>query len=324
MRRKLTQDEFIEKAKSIHGERYDYSNTVYVRSALKVLIHCNKCGKDFEQSANAHLMGHGCNYCAQVERNKGNILNTAEFIRRAKLLFGERFDYSMVKYKNINKPVEIICREHGPFLTIPGNHLNGRPGCPKCKADKIKSRRTRIGNYDGFSKSSGKCKQIWENILTRCYGEGEQRRHPTYCGCSVCEEWMTFSNFEKWFNENYREGYEIEKDIIVKGNRVYSPETCCFVPRRINILLTNRRRFRGALPIGVTLSESGMRYRASYDRDGKSTLIGYYGSSEEAFYAYKKAKECYIKEVAQEYFEKGLITERVRDALFCYEVEISD
>ena len=322
--RKLTTESFIEKARSIHGDKYDYSKTIYVKSAQKVLIRCNKCGNYFEQTANAHLMGHGCNYCAQVERNKGNILNTEEFIRRARILYGDRFDYAKVEYKNINTPVEIICREHGSFFTIPGNHLNGRPGCPKCKCDKARAKRTRIGDYDGFSKSGGVCKRTWENLLLRCYGESEQKRHPTYAGCSVCEDWMTFSNFEKWFNENYRDGYELEKDIIIKGNKLYSPETACFVPRRINVLLTNRKRFRGPLPIGVTVSESGLRYRASYDRDGKSTLIGYYDTPEDAFSAYKQTKEAYIKEVAQEYYEKRLISERVRDALFRYEIEITD
>ena len=321
--RKLTTEEFIRKAKDIHGDRYDYCNTVYIRSALKVKIHCNKCGADFEQSANAHLMRHGCNYCAQVERNRGNILDTEEFIRRAKLVFGDKFDYSKVEYKNIYTPVTIICPLHGEFSTIPGNHLSGKPGCPKCKCDKAKSRRTKIGVYDGFSKSGGRCKQVWENILQRCYQESEQKRHPTYRGCSICEEWMVFSSFEKWFNENYVDGYEIEKDILVKGNKVYGPEFCCFVPRRINILLTRRQRFRGGTPVGVRRSKSG-RYIAGVDVDGYRKNLGTYNTAEEAFLAYKNAKEAYIKEVAQDYFDRGLITERVRDALFRYEVEITD
>lgn len=321
--RKLTQEEFISKAKSIHGDKYDYSKTVYIRSAIKVLIHCNQCGHDFEQSANAHLMGHGCNYCAQVERNKGNILNTEEFIRRAKLIYGNRFDYSKVEYVNVNKPVEIICPEHGSFFTIPGNHLNGRPGCLKCKCDKARNKRLKVGIYDGFSKSGGKCKQMWENMLQRCYQESEQKRHPTYRGCSVCEEWMVFSNFEKWFNANYIDGYEIEKDIIVKGNKIYAPEFCCFVPRRINILITRRQRFRGDTPIGVKRRKSG-RYHAGLDIDGVRKNLGTYDTVKEAFLAYKTAKEAYIKEVAQEYFDKGLITERVRNSLFRYKVEITD
>ena len=161
-------------------------------------------------------------------------------------------------------------------------------------------------------------------MLHRCYYDKELERHPTYRGCSVCDEWLRLSGFVPFWEANYKPKYELEKDILVKGNKVYGPDTACFVPRRINILLTRRQRFRGALPIGVGLSDSGNRYSASYDRDGKSTLVGYYDSAEKAFYAYKSAKESYIKEVAQDYFDRGLITERVKDALFRYEVEITD
>lgn len=322
--KKLTTAEFVEKARAIHGARYDYSNTVYVRSSSKLTIHCNKCGHDFEQTANAHLMGHGCNYCAQVARNKGNILNTEEFVRRAQTIYGDRFDYSRVQYKNITTPVEIVCPDHGSFFTIPGNHLNGKPGCLKCKCDKARSKRTRIGVYDGFSKSGGVCKRVWENILLRCYRESEQERHPTYRGCSICDEWMTFSNFEKWFNSNYKEGYELEKDIIKKGNKIYSPQFCCFVPKRINTLLTSRRRFRGGTPVGVCKRESG-RFSADVDMgSGHRRHLGTFDTAEQAFSAYKEAKESYIKQIAQEYFDCGLIDERVRDALFRYEIEITD
>ena len=85
--------------------------------------------------------------------------------------------------------------------------------------------------------------RYWKNMMKRCYCNKSLKTSPTYKNCTVCEEWHCFANFEKWFDENY---YEIpnervclDKDILVKGNKIYSPETCCFVPKRINILFVN-------------------------------------------------------------------------------------
>lgn len=93
-------------------------------------------------------------------------------------------------------------------------------------------------------------------MLTRCYNHKSLKKNPSYIGCSVCDEWLTYSNFKRWYEDpinGYREGYHLDKDILVKGNKVYSPETCCFVPHSINCLLLTRQRKRGALPIGVTI-----------------------------------------------------------------------
>lgn len=161
-------------------------------------------------------------------------------------------------------------------------------------------------------------------MLHRCYYKKELERHPTYRGCTVCDEWLRLSGFVPFWEANYRPKYELEKDILVKGNKVYGPDTCCFVPRRINILFTNRKRFRGELPVGVSVSENGLKYKAAYDRNGKSTLIGQFDTPEHAFLAYKKAKEEYIKEVAQEYYNSGKIDKKVYEALLRYQIEITD
>ena len=167
---------------------------------------------------------------------------------------------------------------------------------------------------------------LWHKIIERCHSEKWHKKRPTYIGCSVCEEWLVYSNFKKWFDDpanGYRKGYQVDKDILIKGNKVYSPETCCFVPPFINSLLTNRKRFRGAYPIGVFRRPNG-KYFAEMTRYGKSKKLGDFFTIEEAFNAYKQAKEAYIKEVAQDYFEKGLITQKVYDALLNYKIEITD
>lgn len=91
----------------------------------------------------------------------------------------------------------------------------------------------------------------WGHMIERCYSPRFQIRNPTYIGCSVCDEWLLFSNFKKWFDENYVDGFALDKDILVEGNKVYSPDTCRFVPQYLNNLLNNRVRVRENLPRGV-------------------------------------------------------------------------
>lgn len=167
---------------------------------------------------------------------------------------------------------------------------------------------------------------LWHKIIERCHSEKWHKKRPTYIGCSVCEDWLLYSNFKKWFDDSangYKKGYQVDKDILIKGNKVYSPETCCFVPPFINSLLTNRKRFRGAYPIGVFRRPNG-KYFAEMTRYGKHKKLGDFFTIEEAFSAYKEAKEAYIKEVAQDYFERGLITQKVYNALLNYKIEITD
>lgn len=322
-RRKRTwaTEKFIEEARKVHGDGYDYSKVSYIKSSIPVQIICKRCGREFPQTPNSHLAGHGCKVCSYVDRGEKASKGKDAFVREARAIWGDAYIYDSVVYKNSKTRIEIICPEHGAFPTTPYKHLSLMVGCPHCKRESKLIYGVAINDAPDCDP---KCKEVWMGMLHRCYYDKELERHPTYRGCSVCDEWLRLSGFVPFWETNYKPKYELEKDILVKGNKVYGPDTACFVPRRINILLTRRQRFRGALPIGVGLSDSGNRYSASYDRDGKSTLVGYYDSSEKAFYAYKSAKESYIKEVAQDYFDRGLITERVKDALFCYEVEITD
>lgn len=138
---KLTQEEWIKKAKEIHGNKYDYSKVEYKGSHEKVKIICNNCGKEFIQEARAHINGAGCRECSMkkvwqynhVSRNKDQgRLTTEEFIKRAKDIHGEKYDYSKVEYKNANTKVCIVCTEHGEFWQTPTQHTHKKHGCPKC------------------------------------------------------------------------------------------------------------------------------------------------------------------------------------------------
>lgn len=166
----------------------------------------------------------------------------------------------------------------------------------------------------------------WMQMLTRCYSERYIKATPTYKDCLVCNEWKRYSNFEKWFNDpenGYKDGYCLDKDILVKGNKLYSPDTCCFVPNEINALFIKHDSKRGKYPIGVSLHNKKYCARINMFQKG-SIWLGTFDTPKLAFEAYKKAKESYIKDMAKNYYKEGRITKRVYDALMRYEVEITD
>ena len=160
----------------------------------------------------------------------------------------------------------------------------------------------------------------WSSMLERCYCQKYQERYPTYVGCSIIKEWECFQNFAKWFEENYIRDFHLDKDILIKGNKIYSPKTCCFVPVEINILLIKNNSKRGSLAIGV--SKNGTKFQATISKGTIREHLGTFETSEEAFEAYKITKEEYIKELADKWREQ--ITEQVYQALINYKVEIDD
>lgn len=168
----------------------------------------------------------------------------------------------------------------------------------------------------------------WEGMLRRCYNKKYQDKKPTYIGCQVCDEWLSFQNFAQWYEENY---YEIEgeemnldKDILVKGNKIYSPSTCIFVPKRINGLFTNKKLHRGDLPIGITKMNDNRKkpYQASCCDGYGNRVKMYFTSVHEAFLWYKFNKELVIQGIANEY--KNVIPIELYEAMYRYEVEVTD
>ena len=163
----------------------------------------------------------------------------------------------------------------------------------------------------------------WKHMLERCYDSACQEKKPTYKDCVVYDEWHNFQNFAKWYEENY---YEIpgemmciDKDIIVKDNRVYGPDTCVFVPQCINMLFTKHNNKCKDLPTGVYLSGENGRYIARCSMKYKNINLGNYDTQEEAFCAYKRFKENKVKELADKY--KDYIPKTLYDTLYEYEVE---
>ena len=177
--------------------------------------------------------------------------------------------------------------------------------------------------------SNGKRKESyysWKRMLKRCYDE--QSKYNTYKDCTVCEEWLCYANFEKWYNENYYEidgeRTELDKDILLKGNKVYSPITCVFVPKNINALFEKSNKIRNSFYIGV---RQHSKYKNKYmaecsDGHNKNKYLGIFDNPKEAFYAYKTHKENLIKEIAEKYKES--IPNKLYEAMFNYKVEMTD
>lgn len=152
---KMTKEEFIRKAKQIHGNKYDYSKVEYINSHTKVCIICPKHGK-FLQLPHSHLFGSGCPECGRIKRTSKNT-----FIEKAKEVHGNKYDYSKVEYINKNTKVCIICPIHGEFWQRPHNHIQGKQGCPEC--GKKYAKEWRKNDYNIFLKTS---KERFGNIYS--------------------------------------------------------------------------------------------------------------------------------------------------------------
>lgn len=182
-----------------------------------------------------------------------------------------------------------------------------------------------VYNKGYFGKGSYKSKDrgkhtknysTWRSMIQRCYGPYDR---PTYEGCSVCSEWLNFQKYSDWFFLTYKEGYklQLDKDILSGGHgKVYSPSTCCWVPSKINSLLTERTNCRGDCPLGVYYNKTQGMYIAQLAYEGRSSgskIVGRSYDMYEAFSMYKEAKERRFLEYAEEF--KGVITPEVYLAL---------
>ena len=186
-----------------------------------------------------------------------------------------------------------------------------------------------IGEGKYNSRENGKitkCYDTWSRMMRRCYDNKYKEKHLTYKYCEVCEEWYNFQTFAEWYNDNY---YEIpgkvmclDKDILVKGNKTYTPETCVFVSNEINLLFVKRNKSRGNCPIGVSYSKRDNVYICHGSFGDKQKNLGSFDTPQEAFKVYKEYKEKYVKEVADKY--KEYIPKKLYEAMYNYEVEIDD
>ncbi len=261
-------------------------------------------------------------------------LTTGEFIEKAQCVHGGKYDYSKVEYVNSSTKVCIICPTHGEFWQTPNHHVNGH-GCQKCKSEQVSkrfkgvARKTSrkyvcgIGVFDldsALNVETRRIYHIWRAMIKRCYDLNDSRSK-TYKDCCVCDEWLLFSNFYNWYIDNYVEGWCLDKDILSNGVKIYSPQTCCFVPNEINTMFNRHQNKRGESNIcGVRKHHN--KYEARISKFGKTIVLGYFYTKEEALIVYKENKKQYICEMANIW--KNRLDKNVYNALINYNVEITD
>ena len=171
---------------------------------------------------------------------------------------------------------------------------------------------------------------LWCSMLERCYSTVFEKKYSTYEGCEVSDNFLHYEYFYEWCNKQIGFGndgngnpFQLDKDLLIKGNKVYSEDSCVFIPQGINKVLTKRESMRGEHLIGVYWNKTNKAFRAMVSKNkGKQEHLGYFNTEIEAFNAYKEAKEAFIKEQANKW--KSQIDERAYNALMNYKVEIID
>ena len=234
-------------------------------------------------------------------------------------------DFKIVKYNNA-RDVQIQFLNTGYETVAKLNHI--KSGCIK---DPYVQSVYAIGIIGTKYPVSEGCKDtkeytLWKNMLQRCYSEVYKKKQPTYEGCEVSDNFKCYEYFYGWCHSQIgfgNGGWHLDKDLLIKGNKVYSESTCVFLPQEINNVLTKSTASRGEYLIGVSWSETNKAFIARVNKNtGKSKHLGYFKTELEAFNAYKQAKESFVKEQANNW--KSQIDPRAYEALMKYTVEITD
>lgn len=167
---------------------------------------------------------------------------------------------------------------------------------------------------------------LWEGMLYRCYSKDAELRQPAYEGVVCSENFKSYSFFYEWCQEQIGFGnidengrpWQLDKDLLLKGNKVYSEDTCVFIPSEVNLFFTSNAKKRGEYYVGVHLEKSCNKFSASCRKYGDKVYLGCYKTQEEAFQAYKEVKEGYCKELASKW--KDSLDQRAYKALMKWEV----
>ena len=167
---------------------------------------------------------------------------------------------------------------------------------------------------------------LWKSMLQRCYSDTYQKKYPTYDGCEVSDNFKSYEYFYEWCHKQTgfgNESWHLDKDLLIKGNKVYNEDSCVFIPSEINSLLVKSTTSRGEYLIGVHWSKTNKAFVAKINKNkGKQEYLGSFATELEALNAYRTAKESFVKEQAEKW--KDQIDIRAYNALMNYTVEITD
>ena len=234
-------------------------------------------------------------------------------------------DFKVLKY-NDSKNVEIQFLKTG-YETVAtlDNIRNGKvkdPYSPSVYGIGI------VGNKYLISEGCRGTKEyvLWKDVLRRCYSDDFKKKQPTYKACEVSDKFKSYEYFYEWCHSQIGfgvDGFEIDKDLLIKGNKVYSEDSCVFLPAEINMVLVKCTASRGEYLIGVSWCNTKKAFVARVRKNkGKSEWLGLFNTEIEAFNAYKEAKEVFVKEQANKF--KSQIDPRAYEALMNYQVNIDD
>ena len=234
-------------------------------------------------------------------------------------------EFKILKY-NDSKNVEIRFLKTGyEMVTQLGNVRSGKvkdPYSPSVCGVGVLGTKHQISEGGVVTKEYA----LWQNMLKRCYSDVYKKKHPTYEGCEVSDNFKSYEYFYEWCHNQIgfdNEGWHLDKDLLIKGNKVYNENVCVFIPQDINLLLVKREALRGEHLIGVSWSNSNKAFVAKVNKNkGKPEHLGLFNTELEAFNAYKQAKEVFVKEQANKWKDK--IDPRAYNALMNYTVEITD
>jgi hypothetical protein len=293
----------------------------YVNSTTKILVSGKICNHTWYSIPLNLLGGSGCPECARLNKiiNKTGEINYNKNNEKMEII-------KYIDKCNIDVEFEdgsvVKNRTYNSFKS--GNIIS-----PYCK---IIYNIGYIGegdyNIDYSKLKYNKRFMTWKGILSRCYNENNRHKTPTYKDCKVCEEWLNFQNFAQWYDESFyqidNEIMALDKDILYKGNKIYSLETCCFVPQTINSLFTKCDKSRGDYPIGVYFDGNTKKFISSCRNTllNKKIYLGDFLNPTDAFYKYKIYKEKHIKEIANNY--RNQIPEKLYNSMYNWVVEITD
>ena len=140
----------------------------------------------------------------------------------------------------------------------------------------------------------------WTAMITRCYSLSRLEKYQSYKGCTVCEEWLTFSNFKAWMEKQNWEGRHLDKDFLSEGTKIYSEDTCIFISAELNNFLTFKKSNSGIYPVGVSLEKKTGKYRASINHGKRVLTIGTFNSPSDAFHAWKARKKILAESILNE------------------------
>lgn len=159
-----------------------------------------------------------------------------------------------------------------------------------------------VGINDTKGESNSRAYVVWTAMLYRCYNDKFWLKRPTYKDCSVCEEWLLFSNFKSWYEVNSVEDWELDKDVLVTGNKIYSPDTCIFLPAHLNsIMLRSTEDKKSKLPIGIRKHKLSSKYQVHVRVKGSNVYLGLIEGLQRAYTTYTDYKVIYSRDLINSY-----------------------